>query len=110
MVSDEIRKRLADLCLSRRTRTHVFSVEAPCDWRPSAVTDPRTREAFTEDGAWDFVSNLLRSGHTVEAINLDRPAGKIGYVLKYTSECRSISIYIKLQMMGDCVKGRSFHP
>jgi hypothetical protein len=108
-VTDEIRRRLCLLGASRRTRSRVFRSDRPCDWRATGMTDPRTREAFTEDGAWEYIAQLITDGIEIEVIDLDIPAGKKGYVMNLPSHDPQIPIYVKLQLSGDCVIGRSFH-
>jgi hypothetical protein len=33
-------------------------------------------------GAWNFVADLLESGHEVETIEMRKPLGQIGYVIR----------------------------
>jgi hypothetical protein len=73
------------------------------------MTDPRTGEAFTEDGAWDYVARSIADGIEIEVIDLDNPPGKKAYVMNLPSHDSQIPIYVKLQFGGDCVIGRSFH-
>lgn len=103
-----LRKELARLCVSRRTRKSSFSPTMPTDWGPHHVRHPETGETFTDDGAWQFIAELLNRGHPVEVITLRKPPGKKGYVLI----CKGVepeSIYIKLQLVSGYVIGRSFH-
>jgi hypothetical protein len=72
------------------------------------VCDPETGLPFTEAGAWDFVANLLESGHPVELVVLEKPPGATGYVLK-KQVTQHDTIYIKLRIRAGCVIGRSFH-
>lgn len=107
-VSAATRKELVGLCRRRRTRKSDFSPAMPTHWSPQQVRHPKTGEAFTDDSAWDFVAELLSSGHKIEVIDLEKPPNKKGYVLKcegYGDE----NIYIKLQLGSGCVIGRSFH-
>jgi hypothetical protein len=73
------------------------------------MTDPRTNEVFTEDAAWEYVAECIEADAEIEAIDLDIPPGKKGYVLSLPSHDRATPIYVKLQLGGDCVIGRSFH-
>jgi hypothetical protein len=109
-VSIEIRRELARLAASRRTRRTVFSPDAPCDWRPQQVRDPRSGVYFTEIGAWEFVVELITNGHPIEVVILQRPTGKKGYVLIAESCNESLEIYMKLQLGSGFVYDRSFHP
>jgi hypothetical protein len=80
----------------------------PTRWQPTQVTDPSTRQAFTEDGAWQYIANQLEAGVPIETIILDKPPGRTGYVLKLPG-VSVVVIYVKLQLCGDHVRGRSFH-
>jgi hypothetical protein len=108
-VTDEIRNRLAARASSRRTRSREFRADRPCDWRATGMTDPRTGEVFTEDGAWEYTAEMIRSGVDIEIIELQFPPGKNAYVMLVPSHDPKTPIYIKLQLGGDSVIGRSFH-
>lgn len=107
-VSDDIRKQLILLAGSRRTRTTVFSAARPTHWEPASVRRPDTGEAFTPDGAWRHVADLLASGVEVETIVLDKPPGRTGYVV-LCDGWDGEKIYIKLELGSGMVVGRSFH-
>src|SRR5262249_12285579 len=107
-VSAEIRTRLVLLARSRRTRQVDHSSVAPCRWQPMQTTNPKTKQAFTEDAAWEFVAEVIENGAPIEELILDKPPGKKAYVLK-PAGAHGSTIYIKLQLMGDHVRGRSFH-
>jgi hypothetical protein len=108
--SIEIRRELARLAGSKRTRQTAFTEEFPTDWRPLQVRNPRTATYFTEPGAREFIVELITTGHPIEVVILERPEGKKGYVL-ITAGCQgSPDIYIKLQLGSGVVRGRSFHP
>lgn len=81
--------------------------EMPCRWFfYEVLTDEGV--PFTEAGAWRFIADLLDQGHPFDdIIVLDNPPGALGYVMK--KQTRYGEIYIKLQLGGDCVFGRSFH-
>ena len=82
----------------------------PTDWAPQHVRNPASNssEPFTQDGAWEFVADLLEVGHEVEVIELRVPPGKKGYVL-IAEGIAPEKIYIKLQPGSGVVIGRSFH-
>ena len=73
------------------------------------MTDPRTGEIFTEDGAWEYTAEMIRSGVDIEVIELQFPPGKKAYVMLVPSHDPKIPIYIKLQLGAESVIGRSFH-
>lgn len=107
-VSDDIRRQLVHLAASRKTRTTVFTSAMPVRWNPTNVLHPKTGVAFTQDGAWEFVRQLLEDGCEIEEIILNHPPGRTGYVIicdGYQGE----KIYIKLQLGSGQVIGRSFH-
>lgn len=108
-VTDEIRNLLATRAGSRRTRNREFRADRPCDWQSTGMTDPRTGEIFTEDGAWEYVAEMIRSGVQIEIVDLQFPPGKKAYVMLIPSHSPGMPIYIKLQLGADCVIGRSFH-
>lgn len=107
-VSNGIRQQLAKLCCSTRTRTVSFSRKRPHRWSPQAVVVPGTIEVFTEFGAWALIVKLLQEGVEVNEIKLDKPPDKIGYVI-LAAGANNENIYIKLEIVGDKVLGRSFH-
>ena len=108
-VPADIRNRLASFACSRRTRQVEFSAASPHRWQPTQTTNPRTQQVFTEDAAWEFVAEAIEGGAPIEEMALDKPPGKTGYVLKLPGSNGS-TIYVKLQLLGNCVRGRSFHP
>jgi hypothetical protein len=105
---EAIRRDLRRRAGSKRTRGSEFTPEAPCKWQPTQVIDPRSQEPFTDAGAWDFICDLLDGGCEIEEIDLQRPPGRKGYVLT-TEGVENQIIYVKLQLTGDKVLGRSFH-
>jgi hypothetical protein len=87
----------------------MYTPQRPCDWRATSITDPRSNEAFTEVGAWEYVAESLLRGVDVELIELRVPPGKTGYVMLLPSCRPETPIYVKLQISGKFVVGRSFH-
>jgi hypothetical protein len=73
------------------------------------MTDPRSGEVFTEDGAWEYVAEMIEAGAEVDVVVLNQPPGKKGYVMLMPSHDPTTPIYVKLQMGAECVIGRSFH-
>lgn len=106
--SDDIRKRLALLCRSGRKRTSIFTKKRPNRWSPTSICRPGSIDPFTEAGAWEFVADCLDSGVDIEVITLDKPPDKTGYVMLVPCD-HGEEIYIKLEIVGDMVVGRSFH-
>jgi len=108
MVSNDVRIELCRLARSRKTRTSLFSKERPTHWAPYEVRKPGSGDAFTADSCWTFVADLIEGGVDIETIMLDQPPGKTGYVIKVDG-FGGDRIYIKLQLVGGKVIGRSFH-
>lgn len=63
---------------------------------------------FTPVGAWEFIAALLEGGHPVDEMALDKPPRATGYVIKATGTSNR-TIYIKLEIVGPNIHGRSFH-
>jgi hypothetical protein len=103
-----VRSRLIALAQSRRTRRVEFTPHSPCRWQPRQFTDPRSGQAFTDQSAWDYIVDQLQAGVPVEEKALDKPPNAIGYVI-YLPGANKTRLYVKLQICGDHVKGRSFH-
>jgi hypothetical protein len=103
-----IRNRLIALAESRRTRLVEFTPRSPCRWQPRQFTDPRSGQAFTDESAWEFIVDNLQCGIAITEMALDHPPGKKAYVL-HLPGANKRTLYVKLQICGDHVKGRSFH-
>lgn len=107
-VSSEIRGQLIRLSGSRRTRLTAWTPARPTHWAPASVIDPQTGDPFTEESAWEFVIAALEDGEDIELVTLEKPPGKKGYVMKLPGN-GGCTIYVKLQLGGGVVIGRSFH-
>ena len=107
-VSNDIRWQLIALARSRRTRSSQFSPSRPTHWAPYEVRRPDSGEAFTADGAWNFIVELLEGGCDIEEIVLAQPPGRRAYVILVDGWAGD-KIYIKLQLGGGVIIGRSFH-
>ena len=110
-ISKEIRHQLSVLARRSKSRETAFTKSTPTDWRPQTVRNPSSHlgMAFSEAEAWELITTKLEEGHSVETITLDQPKGKIGYVMKICLTKDSPSLYVKLQLQGQKVIGRSFH-
>ncbi len=86
-----------------------FTEEMPTKWHPDKVENPETGFVFTEAECLDFIETTLKSGHPIETIDLSKPKGKKGYVMKVKPIPGGRVIYIKLQIGVDVLIGRSFH-
>ena len=80
-------------------------------WRPAEVHNPTAvlETHFTEETAWAFIVSRLEAGEEVEVIELHKPQGAKGYVMKIALGSDLPKLYVKLQMGSARVFGRSFH-
>lgn len=109
MDHQEVRDEFIRLAASKRSRSSEFTPQCPTEWRPHSVIDPRTSQPFTDAGAWDYVVEMLHAGIPLEQVDLEKPPGKKGYVLRLPAGGDSPFIYVKLQRGSGRVIGRSFH-
>ena len=88
-----------------------FSTSRPTDWRPGQVRNPNgiLDTYFTDAAAWEFIASTLEDGHSVEIVELRKPAGAKGYVMKIDIEPGWPQLYVKLQLGAGKIIGRSFH-
>jgi hypothetical protein len=87
------------------------SDERPSEWRPYEVLDLRLATwniCFTDAAAFQFAADKIESGHPVEKVKLARPPGADGYAIKIAWPDGRV-LYIKLEIKGEIVFGRSFH-
>ncbi len=108
-VDAESRRHLASLCRNKKCRQVVFSRERPSEFRPWEISSQVTGMAMTEVEAWTFAANLLDGGHPVDVIALQKPPGKLAYVLVIETTATWCGVYIKLELGGKGVFCRSFH-
>lgn len=104
---ERIRHQLVVLCQRKKARTSEWSIHCPTEWQPTTVIDPQSGLPFTDAGAWEFVAESLENGLELETVQLEKPPGSIGYVLKIPVGDRQL--YVKLQLGAGKVVGRSFH-
>lgn len=81
----------------------------PCVWQPTTVINPSTGIPFDDISAWHCIADLAEDGHALEEMVLDQPQGEIGYVMIVNLDSSSPPLYIKLQLKGAFIFGRSFH-
>lgn len=110
-IPDDIRRMLVERCGSRRTRKSTFTAEAPTEWRPRTLLDPRNlRSCFTDDSAWEFAAQMFATLPDVDAVVLDNPPGKKAWAWALVADgVDGVRIYVKLQLRSEDVLGRSFH-
>ena len=110
-LDDAIRHQLVVLARRANARTTKFSPDRPSDWRPEQVRTPDgvLDTHFTEKAAWDRIASSIEDGHPLETIQLDKPPGATGYVMKIDIEPGRPQLYIKLELGSGKIIGRSFH-
>jgi len=111
MIGDDIRRQLVAFARRPRDRISKWTRARPTDWRPESVNRPNAPfdSTFRDATAWDLIASKLEEGHAVEVIELRRPSGAKGYVMHIDIEAGRPQIYVKLELAGRKVFGRSFH-
>ena len=109
--NQSIRRQLAILAKRSHARVTEFSPDRPTDWRPGQVRNPAgvLDTHFTDAAAWEFIASRLEDGHPIEVVELRKPAGAKGYVMKIDIEPGQPHLYVKLQLGPGRIIGRSFH-
>lgn len=109
-LKESIRRDLLIL-VRRRDVITEFSRNRPTVWRPDQVRNPDgvLDQYFNDETAWELIAQKLEAGHPVEEIELKKPPGKKGYVMKIQLEPDQPLLYVKLQMGSGKIFGRSFH-
>ena len=64
---------------------------------------------YTDGAAWELIATRLDEGHEVEVVDLRKPPGAKGYVMKISLGRDEPDVYVKLQLRGRQIAGRSFH-
>ena len=110
-IDDSIRHQLIVLARRSDARVDEFSRDRPTDWRPREVRNPAGTlwPYFTRTSAWELIADKLEDGHDVETIELQKPPGAKGYVMKINLEPNKPYLYVKLQLGSGKIIGRSFH-
>lgn len=103
------RRLLVQRLRNTRLRSANHRNDRPVDWRPSDVGNPNSflGGSFTDMAAWEFIAERLEDGEAVEVVELRKPKGAQAYVMKI--DLGPDVLYVKLQLTGSKVIGRSFH-
>jgi hypothetical protein len=80
----------------------------PCDWAPTQV-ETKLGLFFSDAGAWEFIAELLESGHPFKEVTLRVPRGDLAYETTVRLRVDLPVIYIKVQFKAGRIWGRSFH-
>lgn len=107
-VSNEIRQEIIVRARNKKLRSYEYSDLRPCVWKPEEVENA-SGFAFTTERAWQFIAERLEDGEILEELRLDHPPGEIAYVMKVDLQNGRARIYIKVQLLGNVILGRSFH-
>ena len=110
-LDEGMRRELVLLARRRHARVTEFRPDRPTDWRPQQVRNPSgvLDTHFSNAAAWELIASKLEEGHPVETIELHRPPGRTGYVMKVDIEPGQPQLYVKLQLGSGKIIGRSFH-
>lgn len=110
-LSPSIRHQMVVLARRKRARVTEFSPDRPTDWRPGQVRNPDgiLDTHFTDAAAWELIASKLKDGHPVEIVEMEKPPGAAGYVMKIDIEPGQPLLYVKLQLGSGKIIGRSFH-
>jgi hypothetical protein len=102
---------LVVLARRRNARVTAFSYDRPTDWRPGQVRNPAgvLDTHFTDAAAWELIASRIENGHVLEVVQLEKPPGARGYVMKIDVEPGQPRLYVKLQLGSGKIIGRSFH-
>ncbi len=110
-IADSTRRELAVLARRPQSREAKFSSTRPTEWHPQQVRNPAggLGAPFTDSGAWDLIASKIESGHDIEVVELRKPVGATGYVMKIELEPTAPVLYVKLELRSGRILGRSFH-
>lgn len=107
---DPRRIEISRLARNRRRRVNKSTPARPARWFPDKVRNPDdSGNFFTDEGAWELIARQTENGHRVEIIELEKPKGKTGYVMKIRLESSVPALYVKLELHRGWLLGRSFH-
>jgi hypothetical protein len=102
------RARLAGLARQSRCRTSTFSKSRPCQWDPF-TTLSAAGYSYGDAGTWALVADCLESEISIYTIALDKPPGAWAYVLFLPPTDTWRGVYMKFEVTGPGLHGRSFH-
>lgn len=110
-INADTRNQLVVLARHSWSRTSDSTPFRPTKWKPGEVRNPDgvLDTQFTDSTAWEFIASRLEAGEEVEVINLRKPPGSKGYVMKIDLGVDLPELYVKLQLVSKKVIGRSFH-
>ena len=110
-ITEDLRHHMIVLARRSDSRVSEFSSTRPTKWHPEHVRNPSGQldDYFTGASAWEFIANVLDSGHPVKTIELEKPRGATGFVMLIHIEDHLPQLYVKLELGSGKIIGRSFH-
>ena len=108
-IRDDIRRQIIVLARRPKARSAAFTPERPTRWEPEEAINPETGLSFSPNGAWDFIATCVEGGQEIEVIPLRRPPGATAYVMKIQLVANRPRLYVKVELRGGRILGRSFH-
>ena len=111
LLDKALRRQLVVLARRSNARSSDFSTSRPTNWRPTQVRNPHgiIDDYFTNTTAWEFIATTLETGHLVEVVELQKPPGRKGFVMKVDIQSGLPQVYIKVELGSGKIFGRSFH-
>jgi len=109
-IDDDVRHQMVVL-IRLGSYDSSFSRRRPTKWQPTRVRNPEggVDHCFTDETAWAFVADRLERGEHVRVIELKKPPGRKGYVMRIDIGSDVPRLYVKLELVQARVWGRSFH-
>ena len=105
----EVRKLISLLARRKGSRIVPRSPQMPCHWVPTTVTNPEVDMPFDDISAWHKIADLAEEGCPLEEVTLEQPQGEKAYVMIIQLDPALPNLYIKVQVKGQFIFGRSFH-
>ncbi len=109
--SEAERDLLISACRDKNRRFVERTRERPTEWRPYEVLVPDLAEfniCYTDNTAFEFAAEQISAGYAVKKIALRHPQGSHGYEMTFLRADHRV-LYVKLELKGQSVFGRSFH-
>ena len=105
----EIRRLIVLLAGRKSARKVPRSATTPCRWVPTTVTNPDVDMPFDDISAWHKIAEVVEEGCKIEEVILAHPEGEKAYVMIVELAPNMPKLYIKVQLKGQFIFGRSFH-
>jgi hypothetical protein len=102
------RARLAGLARQSRCRISTFSKSRPCQWDP-VTTHSERGYSYSDAGAWALIADCLVSELPIYTIDVGKPPGAWAYVFFLPPTSKWRGVYMKFEVTGPGLYGRSFH-